>query len=421
VNIGNRLTALADEVKGKYVLDIGTDHGKLPVSLVLSGRCRDAAAADINEEPLSAAKQTAEGAGVLDKIRFIKSDGFDDIDTDEVTDIVIAGLGGETIAGILKRGGEKIRGKNLILQAMSKSDLLFDCLVTDGFRFKKIAYVSEDGRDYTYFVCEKPETKTVTVRDIYNAIDVIAPFSSAAEWDNSGVLVGRADDRAVSSVLTCTDITTDTVFEAVWRGSNVIVSHHPVIGFDPLRNISYPHPAALASARGIICICSHTPFDLSPYGMNRLFLKTFEKAVCGVYDVELLDKIDKNLGYGAIFSLKNPTTVTEIAEKLKAALGTHGTRYMGEKLIRRAAFCSGSGSAYISKLIDENPAELYITGDLKQANFIDAANADLTLIDAGHWGTEHAFADFMRDFLASSFQGLTVTTYDKEPFSVIQL
>jgi dinuclear metal center YbgI/SA1388 family protein len=419
VNIGNRLTALADEVKGKCVLDIGTDHGKLPVSLVMSGKCRAAIAADINEEPLGAAKQTAEGAGVIDKIRFIKSDGFDNIDTEEVTDIVIAGMGGETIAGILRRGGGKIRGKNLILQAMSKSDLLFDYLSSDGYRFVKIASVSEDGRDYTYFVCERFTAGVVAVRDIYNAIDVIAPFDSAAEWDNSGVLVGRADGWAVSSVLTCTDITTDTVFEAVWRGSNVIVSHHPVIGLDPLRNISYPHPAALASARGIICICSHTPFDLSPYGMNRLFLKTFEAAVSGVYDVNLLDKLNKNLGYGAIFSLKTPTAVSEIAIKLKTALGTHGLRYMGEKLIKRAAFCSGSGSVYINKLIDENPAELYITGDIKQAGFIDAANADLALIDAGHWGTEHAFADFMREYLSSSFPGLTVTTYDKEPFAVL--
>jgi dinuclear metal center YbgI/SA1388 family protein len=419
VNIGNRLTALALEVKGKYVLDIGTDHGKLPVSLIMQGKCSEAVAADINDEPLKAAKQTAEGAGVQDKIRFIKSDGFDNVDTEEVTDIVIAGLGGETIAGILKRGSDKIKRKNLILQAMSKSDLLFDCLVTDGFRFKKIAAVSEDGRDYTYFVCEKPEAGVVTVRDIYNALDVIAPFENAAEWDNSGVLVGRADGLSVSSVLTCTDITTDTVFEAVWRGSNVIVSHHPVIGFEPLRNISYPHPAALASARGIICICSHTPFDLSPYGMNRLFLKTFEKAVCGVYDVELLDKTDKNLGYGCMFSLKTPTSVSEISLKLKTALGTHGLRYMGEKLIKRAAFCSGSGSVYINKLIDENPAELYITGDIKQAGLIDAANADLALIDAGHWGTEHAFADFMREYLSSSFPGLTVTTYDKEPFAVL--
>jgi dinuclear metal center YbgI/SA1388 family protein len=417
--LGERLLALADEIKGKRVLDIGTDHGKIPAFAVSSGKCKTAVAADVNEEPLLAAKQTAERFGVTERIEFIRSNGFDNIDTEDVSDIVIAGMGGETIAGILQRGEGKINGKNLILQAMSKSDLLFDCLVSDGYRFKKIASITEDGRDYTYFVCEKSSAEAgVTVRDIYNAMNVIAPFENAAEWDNSGVLVGRADGGPVSSVLTCTDITTDTVFEAVWRGANVIVSHHPVIGFDPLKKISYPHPAALASAREIICICSHTPFDLAHFGMNRLFLKTFEAAVSGYYDTEHIEKITEETGYGVVFSLKTPHKTSEIAAKLKTALGTNALRFSGEKLIKRAAFCSGSGSSYIGKIIDEDLADLYITGDIKQAGFVDAANADLSLIDAGHWGTEHAFADFIREYLMSSFPDLIVTTYDKEPFTV---
>jgi dinuclear metal center YbgI/SA1388 family protein len=418
VNIGERLSSLAAEISGARVLDIGTDHGKLPAFVVSSGKCRSAVAADINEEPLSAAKATALRAGVSEKIEFVRSDGLDEIDTETITDIVIAGLGGETIAGILGRGGEKIRGKNLILQAMSKSDLLFDYLVSGGFRFKRLGNVIEDGRSYNFFVCEKAAAGTVTARDIYNRVDVIAPFKNAAEWDNSGVLVGRADETVVTGVICCTDITADTVKEAERVGANLLISHHPVIGFEPLKNIPYAHPAALAAARGIICICSHTPFDVSPYGMNRLFLKTFEKAVCGVYDVNLLDEIDKNIGYGVIFSLKTPTAVSEIADKLKTALNTGAVRYSGEKTIKRAAFCSGSGSIYLEKIINENLADLYITGDIKQAGFVDAGNAGLALIDAGHWGTEHAFADFIREYLMSAFPELPVFTNDKEPFLI---
>jgi dinuclear metal center YbgI/SA1388 family protein len=419
VNLGSRLSALAAEVTGKSVLDIGSDHGKLPAALVSSGKCSRAAATDINAEPLEAAKQTAKAAGVSHKIEFLLSDGVDKLDTADFTDIVIAGMGGETIAGILERGGEKIIGKNLILQAMSKSDLLFDFLSLGGFRFSKIARVIDDGRFYTYFVCRKSQAGTVTTKDIYSAFDVIAPFENAAQWDNSGVLTGRADKSAVTGVLCCTDITAEAVKEAEKCRANVIVSHHPVIGFDPLKKIPYAHPAAIAAAKGIVCICSHTPFDVSPYGMNRLFLKAFETAVCGVYDVSLLDKIADNIGFGVTFTLKTPMMTSEIAAKLKTALKTQTVRFSGDRIVKKAAFCSGSGSTYLEKIIDENLSDLYITGDIKQAGFTDAENAGLSLIDAGHWGTEHAFADFAREYLMSAFPELPVFVYDKEPFEVV--
>jgi dinuclear metal center YbgI/SA1388 family protein len=416
MNIGARLSALAAEVTGQFVLDIGTDHGKLPAALVLSNKCRRAFASDINAEPLEAAKQTALTVGVSEKIEFIQSDGFADIDVSEVTDVVIAGLGGETIAEILRQGAGKIIGKNLILQAMSKSDLLFDCLIENGFRFRKIASVTDDGRDYTYFVCVKSQAGAVAVRDIYNAFDILAPFNSALEWDNSGVLVGRADDTAVTGVLCCTDITSKTVKEAEKQGANVILSHHPVIGFNPLKKITYAHPAALAAAKGIVCICSHTPFDISKYGMNRLFIKAFEAAVCGVYNKTILDSEE---GIGVIFSLKTPMKTSEIAAKLKTALKTQTVRFSGDREIKKAAFCSGSGSAYIDKIIDENLSDLYITGDIKHSGLIDAENAGLSLIDAGHWGTEHTFSDYSAAYLKSQFPALPVFVYDNEPFNVV--
>jgi dinuclear metal center YbgI/SA1388 family protein len=419
LNIGERLCALAEEVRGKHVLDIGTDHGKLPAQLVYLGKCASAVAADINEEPLRSAKLTAERLGVAEKIGFVRSDGLEAIDTEGISDIVIAGMGGELIAGILRRGDEKITGKNLILQAMSKSDLLFDFLTENSFRFSAIKNIAENGRNYTYFVCEKSDNKNPSTRDVYNALDIIAPFINAAQWDNSGVLVGRADETAVSGVLCCTDITAKTVREAVKHGANVILSHHPVIGFDPLKRLPYPHPAALAAAAGITCICCHTPFDVSPFGMNRLFLKTFEKAVCGVYDTAVLDKMYEDFGYGVIFTLKTPQKTGEITAKLKAALGTAVVRFAGDKLIKTAAFCSGSGSVYLEKIISEGKVDCYITGDLKQAGFIDAANAGISLIDCGHWGSEHCFSDFAAGFIKSQYPTVSVTIFEEEPFDII--
>ncbi|MFR4560622.1 MAG: Nif3-like dinuclear metal center hexameric protein [Flavonifractor plautii] len=67
-----------------------------------------------------------------------------------------------------------------------------------------------------------------TVREIYQYLDGLAPFSLQMEFDNAGFLVGRGE-RAVSKILVSLDITEEVAEEAAELGAELIVSHHPVI------------------------------------------------------------------------------------------------------------------------------------------------------------------------------------------------
>ena len=69
-----------------------------------------------------------------------------------------------------------------------------------------------------------------TVREIYQLLDTLAPFSIQMEFDNAGFLVGRGD-QAVDRILVSLDITEPVVSEARERGAQLIVSHHPVTLF----------------------------------------------------------------------------------------------------------------------------------------------------------------------------------------------
>ena len=146
--LDKRLALCAEMVKGKFVCDVGTDHAYLVSELLTSGKCTAAVAADINEKPLKAAEKTLRDAGVSDKAEVILSDGLKNIPLDKITDIVIAGMGGELIAKILSECDE-LQGKNLILQPMTRPEKLIKFLYENGFEIISQKAVSDGKFFYT--------------------------------------------------------------------------------------------------------------------------------------------------------------------------------------------------------------------------------------------------------------------------------
>ena len=88
---------------GKGTIDVGTDHGYLPIELFRRGYNGLLYASDVNSEPLNKAARNAVEACCDDKISFLLCDGLDLCPENEVDTIVIAGMGGDTICGILDR------------------------------------------------------------------------------------------------------------------------------------------------------------------------------------------------------------------------------------------------------------------------------------------------------------------------------
>ena len=144
-SLTNRLLAAADmERQGAYFADIGTDHGYLPVYLVLTGRVSRALAADINSGPLARAVQTIEKYGAAGQIDVQLSDGLTGVDP-AVTDIAVAGMGGELIANILKQAEwTQDPTKRLILQPMTQDAFLRRFLAENGYTVTKET-VAEEG------------------------------------------------------------------------------------------------------------------------------------------------------------------------------------------------------------------------------------------------------------------------------------
>ncbi len=125
--------------------DIGTDHGYVPVSLLLEGRIRRAVAADIGAPPLEHARRTAARYGVTDRIDFRLGDGLSVLRPGEAEVIVIAGMGGDAVVDILSAAPWSRAGPLLLLQPMSKAEVLRAFLPEGGFAVLAERLVQDKG------------------------------------------------------------------------------------------------------------------------------------------------------------------------------------------------------------------------------------------------------------------------------------
>lgn len=156
VFLDKRLLAAAQLVRpGSCAADIGCDHGKLSAYLVQTGICSRVIAADVRSGPLSAAKRLVEECGLSASIDCRLGDGLDPVKPGEATEIVIAGMGGETIAGILDRAPwVKDAALGFILVPASAHSFLRRWLCQNGFALVKEEAVCEAGHWYVVMRAE---------------------------------------------------------------------------------------------------------------------------------------------------------------------------------------------------------------------------------------------------------------------------
>lgn len=144
-----RLLTISDCIGYKGFADVGTDHGYLPVYMAKNGYSGSIFASDINQDPLNCAIRNAEEAGVSDKMEFILCNGLDERIKDNIDSIVVAGMGGDSICGILDRAEWCMDDRyKLILQPMTKAEILRYWLSYNDFIITDEILVDDNGMVY---------------------------------------------------------------------------------------------------------------------------------------------------------------------------------------------------------------------------------------------------------------------------------
>jgi len=169
IKLSSRLSAIAELVpENARLCDVGTDHGYLPAYLLQWGKIEYAAASDIRQGPLDSAHRTLRAAGVESRARLVLADGLSGLKPSETDCVVIAGMGGETITGILERSVDIITSDmTLILQPMTKAEKLRETLCELKLAITAEKLVLDSGRIYPIIVCIPGEGVPLTKAELF--------------------------------------------------------------------------------------------------------------------------------------------------------------------------------------------------------------------------------------------------------------
>ena len=247
----------------------------------------------------------------------------------------------------------------------------------------------------------------VCCQDVMEFIEQIAPCELAEEWDNVGLLLGNRESK-VSKIMLCLDITSASVKEALENKADMIVTHHPVI-FKSLNRLVEGEPKAdiLYSLirNGISVYAAHTNLDFAVSGVNTQLANALK-----LKNVETFGK-----GPGKTGFMDKEEGLNEFIDQVKNTLNVPFVRVVGKanKGIQKVAVFCGSFDDDLAAVL-QTKADVLVTGDLKYHAAIDAAEAGLCVIDAGHFNTEKIVLPELTDALKNNFTGINVFYFQKE-------
>ena len=255
------------------------------------------------------------------------------------------------------------------------------------------------------------------VADVIASIEDFAPLHTQEPWDHSGFLFGRREQE-LHRVMLALDVTEAVIAEAVERGCNLIIAHHPLL-FHGLHAITGATPiercVLLALRHNIAIYSSHTPMDKWAGGVSARMAQCL-----GLVHPVILspDASDAQRGLGILADLPTPQSADHFIRHIQTTFHAPMLRYTHfnpQRVIKRVALCGGSGSEFIS-LAQSKGADLYLSADFKYHDFF-VDESQIILVDIGHYESEQCVKDLFFEIISKKIPtfALYYANADKTP------
>ena len=227
--------------------------------------------------------------------------------------------------------------------------------------------------------------------------------------------------RDIRSVLLTTDVTTEVVNEAIERGCELIISHHPLL-FHGLKQVCGQTPQAriveTAIKHDIAVYSAHTSLDVARNGVNTRLADMFRLKETRVLCPNPAEADGKEpIGLGVIGRLPEPVDYTDFLRIVRDTLGCTYIRYTRPKneRVETVALCGGSGAEFIGEALRQG-ADVYLTADCKYHEFQDA-DGQIGLIDIDHWVSEKHAREIFRSILEPLGVRCIISETDRTPIN----
>lgn len=261
------------------------------------------------------------------------------------------------------------------------------------------------------------------VTEIFRILDEAAPFALQYGFDNAGFLVGRGEQE-VRSILLALDITLPVIEEAVERGAQLIVSHHPVI-FDPVKRIVAGDPVSdrlMALIRSdISAICAHTNLDVAAGGVNDALAEALDLSEISILEPGGTDGQGRPYGLGRVGRTDREYSLSDFATMVKKDLGSVGLRIVDAGRTVRTVGVGGGACGSSLREAWKRGCDVFVTADVKYDVFLDAQALGISLIDAGHFPTENVVLSRLETLLKTALPQVDIcrSAVHKEVFSCL--
>ena len=238
------------------------------------------------------------------------------------------------------------------------------------------------------------------IYEIYKFLDELSPFDLQESWDNSGLMIGDMNQE-VNKIALSIDVDEELIDSL--EKDTLLITHHPLI-FGGLKELDFnKYPANLIQKmirKNISNIAMHTNFDLTH--LNE-FVAT---EVLGY-------KVARREGFVIYLNVNEEFDI--FAKKVASVFKLpHLKSVKCSNFVKKVALTTGSGCSLI-KSID---ADCFLTGDIKYHDAMEAKSINLSLMDIGHFESEHFFAQILLKHLKNL--GLeAIISSSKNPFTYI--
>ena len=231
------------------------------------------------------------------------------------------------------------------------------------------------------------------------ALEQFAPLPLQESWDNAGLQVGLTEAE-VSGALLCLDVNEQIVDEAIRRGCNLIVSHHPLLfrGLKQISDLNDVQRTVMKTIENHIAVISmHTNMDNAQGGVN---FKIAEKL--GLQNVTFLaaKTVDgTEVGAGIVGEYATPVEAAAFIQQVKTAFHV-ACAQCNEQLqrpVRRVAICGGAGDFLLDEAVAAG-ADAFITGEMHYHQYF-GYEQQIQICVIGHYQSEQFTTEIFQQII----------------------
>ena len=244
------------------------------------------------------------------------------------------------------------------------------------------------------------------IRQVLSALEQFAPLPLQESWDNAGLQVGLTEAE-VSGALLCLDVNEQIVDEAVRKGCNLIVSHHPLL-FRGLKQVSggdYVQRCVIKAIKNDIVVASmHTNMDNAMNGVNWKIAEKLGLVNGRFFAQKQVDGVEA--GSGVVGELPQPMAAKDFIRLVKERFQVECAmcNELLARPVRKVAICGGAGDFLLDDAMREG-ADAFITGEMHYHVYFDHEQ-QVQICVIGHYQSEQYTSEIFRDIIQRECPGV---------------